>query len=347
MMKKIRTLSLFLIPLLILTGCGQKVSETWQNQYDLGTKYLEEENYEEALAAFTAAIELDSKQADIYAVRGDAYILSGENEEHLSAALADYEQVIELDDAYVQAYLGLADVYIRQREYDKALEILREGLEKTGSDEQITDKIEEMESGTILDSEGKQRRVAHYVDGDLWGYAEFTYNEEGHTIGVAALDAAGNQTEYKDQLFDAQGNLTEHWAASDRDGIVKLIKNTYEYDTDGNCIKHIHYDADENPIYYDLSEYNESGNRIKESTYGIDGDFRGYHLYEYDENNNKITYSSYDENDALTRYHLYEYDENGNLIKESTYDKNGELTSYTTYEYDENGKRISRNRVHL
>ena len=347
MMKKIRTLSLFLIPLLILTGCGQKVSETWQNQYDLGTKYLEEENYEEALAAFTAAIELDSKQADIYAVRGDAYILSGENEEHLSAALADYEQVIELDDTYVQAYLGLADVYIRQREYDKALEILLEGLEKTGSDEQITDKIEEMESGTILDSEGKQRRVAHYVDGDLWGYAEFTYNEEGHTIGVAALDAAGNQTEYKDQIFDAQGNLTEHWAASDRDGIVKLIKNTYEYDTDGNCIKHINYDADENPIYYYLNEHNENGDLLKRSTYGMDGDFRGYHLYEYDENGNRIKYSSYDEYDVLTRYQLSEYDENENLIKNSTYDKNGEMTSYTTYEYDENGKVISRNSVHL
>lgn len=347
MMKKMRLLSLFLLISLTLTSCGQKVSETWQDQYDQGTKYLEEENYDEALAAFTAAIELDSKQVDIYAVRGDAYILSGENEEHLSAALADYEHAIELDDAYVQAYLGMADVYIRQREYDKALEILREGLEKTKADAQIAGKIEEMESGTILDSAGNQRRIAHYVEGDLWGYVEFTYNEEGHTIGVAALDAAGNQTEYKDYVFDDQGNRIETWVGTDRDGVVQLAKNTFEYDADGNCIKHINYDIDENPLFYYLNEHNENGDLLKRSTYGMDGDFRGYHLYEYDENGNRIKYSSYDEYDTLTRYLLSEYDENGNLIKNSTYDKNGEMISYITYEYNEDGKRISQNKVDL
>lgn len=355
-MKRTGRLVLLLLTFLVLTGCGQKAKETkeakeaeetWQDQYDLGMKYLEEEKYEEAIAAFTASIEKEAKQPDSYLARGGAYILSGENPENLSAALADYEQAVELDEACVQAYLGLADVYIRQREYEKALEILREGFGKTGEEKGIKDKIEEMESGNILDSEGKNRRIAYYVDGNLFGYIELYYSEEGKTSGVAALDAAGNQTEYKEFVYDEHGNRVEYWYGADIDGAVKLSKETYEYDAEGNCIKTIHYGEDENPDVYYLNEFGENGKLAKRSTYGIEGDFRGYHLYEYDENGNRIKYSLYDSDEMLTQYILSEYNENGNLIKESTYDKKGEMTQYITYEYDENGKRVSRNRVKM
>lgn len=39
---------------------------TYQEQYDLGMKYLTDGNYEEAIIAFTAAIELEPKNADAY-----------------------------------------------------------------------------------------------------------------------------------------------------------------------------------------------------------------------------------------------------------------------------------------
>ena len=131
-MKKRIVFYILIVLILLFSACGKTAEEKWQEQYDLGQQYLLEENYEEAIVAFTAAIEIDPKQADAYIGRGDAYILSGETEEHLTQALADYRQVLELDEKSISAYLGIADVYIRQGDYDAALEILNEGLEKTG-----------------------------------------------------------------------------------------------------------------------------------------------------------------------------------------------------------------------
>ena len=172
MMKKFIVLFTMVILLLGLCACaaaqlgtpGDEPSQapTWQELYDMGVRYLSEGNYEEAILAFTAAIDIDPKRAEAYVGRGDAYVLSGETEDNLSAAKADYEKAIELDESSAVAYLGLADVYIRQGEYEKALEILQEGLSKTDDNQKIADKIEEIERGNIKDSSGQLRRMNWY-----------------------------------------------------------------------------------------------------------------------------------------------------------------------------------------
>lgn len=145
------------IALLCLTSCGQKapglsnISKSsgfsWQEQYDLGVRYLSEGNYEEAIIAFTTAIEIDPQRAPAYVGRGDAYVQSGETEEDLTAAQVDYEKAIELDELLVEAYLGLANVYIWKGDYDMALEILQQGFEKV-SDDKIEEKIYEVLAAT-------------------------------------------------------------------------------------------------------------------------------------------------------------------------------------------------------
>lgn len=152
-MRKIHKTFLCLALIIGLCACGQK-APTWQEQYDLGVRYLSEGNYEDAIIAFTAAIEINPKWAPAYVGRGDAYVLSGETEENLTAAKADFEKAIELDETDAEAYLGLADIYIRQGDYDKALEILRDGIEKAGENQVITDKLAEVEdlAGSNTDS---------------------------------------------------------------------------------------------------------------------------------------------------------------------------------------------------
>ena len=83
-----------------------KDSKTWKDYYVLGMQYLKEENYEEAIVAFTSAIELDSRQAVVYIGRGDAYAGLAEREEKqgdleeakelYENAADDYEQAVEL-----------------------------------------------------------------------------------------------------------------------------------------------------------------------------------------------------------------------------------------------------------
>ena len=131
--------------LVVLTACGQKPPvqpeettpqpPTWQEQYDLGVRYLSEGNYEEAIIAFTAAIEIDPKRAEAYIERGNAYIGSGETAENLALAFADYETVISIDATNAEAYLGLADVYTKLGNEDKAVEILEQGYQATKGEE--------------------------------------------------------------------------------------------------------------------------------------------------------------------------------------------------------------------
>lgn len=136
-------LFLMLAAILLLPACTEPVvsAPTWQEQYDLGVRYLSEGNYEEAIIAFTVAIEINPKQAPAYVGRGDAYVQSGETEKDLTAAQVDYEKAIELDELLSDAYLGLADVYIHRGDYAKAIEVLQQGLEKTGEDQNIKDKL--------------------------------------------------------------------------------------------------------------------------------------------------------------------------------------------------------------
>ena len=76
-MKRTVTLLLALLLTLSLAACGEK-APTWQGQYDLGQKYLTEGNYEEAILAFTAAIEIDPKRPEAYLSLADAYEASGD-----------------------------------------------------------------------------------------------------------------------------------------------------------------------------------------------------------------------------------------------------------------------------
>ena len=90
-MKKMFSI-LFAFLLLLLCGCQKETvtpnwaaaenkasapsadASGWQEKYDLGVRYLNDGNYEEAVIAFTAAIEIDPKRPEGYAARGGAYL---------------------------------------------------------------------------------------------------------------------------------------------------------------------------------------------------------------------------------------------------------------------------------
>lgn len=70
-----------LLAMLLLTACGYTDTTTWEEQYDIGIHYLSEGNYEEAIIAFAAAIEIDPKRADAYIGLADAYVAQGDMEQ--------------------------------------------------------------------------------------------------------------------------------------------------------------------------------------------------------------------------------------------------------------------------
>ena len=127
---------------LLLCACGQSTRAAWQEQYDLGMRYLDEGNYEEAILAFTAAIEIDEKLPEAYFGRGQAYygtaallndggsadfISDGDSPEEAldycyEHAIWDYEKAIERNpeapeyyDAVMRAALEYGDIDLMLR----------------------------------------------------------------------------------------------------------------------------------------------------------------------------------------------------------------------------------------
>ncbi len=350
-MRKISSVLLILFMVLALAACSGSETTTWQEQYDLGMQYLTEGDYEQAVLAFTAAIEIDPKEAPAYVGRGNAYVWSGETEENLSQALADYETVLSLveetlstqgelteenRDTLAQAYLGIADVYIRQGDYDYALEILEEGLEKTDGNEEIAAKIEEIKAGTITDSAGNVRRqVAYDGDGVQQWYHEFTYNADGTQASVTSYDSAGGQTGYVEFAYDEDGNIIVSYNYVANSGIV--CRTEYEYDESGYCTLMISYAEDGSLLASHYYQRDSQGNIITDEQYDSGGKLGFTYYYDYDDEGNKIKRTIIRANGDLFSYETYEYDSEGHQIRTNRYDSDGELTEVRVNVYDDDG----------
>ena len=180
-MKRCLVFWLGIILLLSMAAC-EDTPTTWQEQYDLGVRYLSEGSYEEAIIAFTVAIEIDSKHPEAYISRGDAYSGLEGTTDTLTAALADYESALELDETLVDAWLGLADVYIRLENYDKAAEVLREGYTKT-ENSVLLSKLTEIEAYMVPELSGEAKEVfdqclMHMSTGDYSGIDAYLWSLE-------------------------------------------------------------------------------------------------------------------------------------------------------------------------
>lgn len=116
----------------------------WQEQYDLGLKYLNEGRYEEAIIAFSAAITIDPYQTSPYMRRVECYAAVG-GEENYRKAIQDCETILSLDDTLTSVWLGAAELIEVLDGPEAALDFLRPGLDATENASSITDRIKELE----------------------------------------------------------------------------------------------------------------------------------------------------------------------------------------------------------
>ena len=134
--------------------CSCKKELTWQDQYDLGMKYLNEGDYEEALTAFSAAIKIEPQQVEAYIGRADTYVQiaaqtseDGESDavaaKNYELAEADYTKVLALDEENEDAYVKLTDLALAREDFEEAEQLIQAGTEKTGS-EKLQEKQDEI-----------------------------------------------------------------------------------------------------------------------------------------------------------------------------------------------------------
>lgn len=152
-----------------------------ENMLELGQRYLDELDYEQAVVCFEAYLEIDFKS--------------------------------------VEAYTGLAEAYVGLEKYSKALEVLAEGYAATGDEslQRVSSHIEEQygevlvsgdalpghvagNSGEVYDGEKDPRFEACVVDGiyhNGYDYYNLTLEEEGYLQAI--IDQA--QQENIDEVF--------------------------------------------------------------------------------------------------------------------------------------------------
>lgn len=116
-MKRILSLALSLCLVLGLCACGGSNGSSvpgWKEQYDLGVRYLTEGSYEEAILAFTAAIEIDPKQPDAYIGLAEVHVAQGDKDK-ASEVLTQAETVLGEHDALSAAWQNLLGMIGRER----------------------------------------------------------------------------------------------------------------------------------------------------------------------------------------------------------------------------------------
>ncbi len=104
----VAVIAIALVVVLVVFVPKSAKAKKLEEQLNLGDKYLSELQYEQAVAAYLEAIEIDPKNVD--------------------------------------AYLGLADAYIAQGDYDKAIEVLEEAVDELDGDarDEVKDKLKEV-----------------------------------------------------------------------------------------------------------------------------------------------------------------------------------------------------------
>lgn len=220
-MKKILSLILSLTLMLSFTACGTKAEAGWEEQYDLGIKYIGEANYEEAVIVFTKALEIDPKQPAVYIALAEAYARQGD---------------------YTFAYSTL----------DKAVGIFGETEELTAA----KDKILWREHTSVVRTEREiyedgSYRIYEYNQADRLVRTR-TYANDEYMFAVDEYDINGThmrQEWYRENgttehiyEFDTKGNLIRQTFFSE-DGTVDFVKAD-DYNDAGDCIRSTWYNAD-------------------------------------------------------------------------------------------------------
>jgi len=266
-MKKFLSIMLAFVLALSLAACGgSAAAESWQEQYDLGVKYLSELNYEEAVVAFTKAIEIDPKQAE--------------------------------------AYVELARVYVQQENKDEAKKVLYKASSTIGENEKLDNAYSELEIEKPSDNEetadntspqtpvpfdeSKIVKSERYDYNDGSYYIE-DYDENGNNIRTTEYNADGSVDYWYISDYDEKGNCTRT-TVYNADGSVESI---WDYDEDGNCIRETWYNADGSVDYWYIYDYDEKGNQIRSTYYNADGSVDYWYIYDYDENGNTIRTTEY------------------------------------------------------
>ncbi|MCM1540544.1 MAG: tetratricopeptide repeat protein [Blautia sp.] len=133
-----------------LSVFGRTDEERLQRQLELGERYLSEMNYERALAAYTAAIEIEPQ--NIEATCGMARAYAGlDDYEQAENVLLSLIETLEQDDyrkKQEELYATLADIYLESGDSDSAWSAIQRGTDRAAREDILLNSLDPMKRDT-------------------------------------------------------------------------------------------------------------------------------------------------------------------------------------------------------
>lgn len=117
---------------------------------DAGNKFLQAKNYDEAIAAYTEAINLDPNDHVFFSNRSAAYLSKGD----ASNALSDAERCVKLNPSWAKGYSRKGAALHSLRQYDDAVAVYNEGLAIAPNDEGLKGGLQEVQKAKDAASRG-------------------------------------------------------------------------------------------------------------------------------------------------------------------------------------------------
>lgn len=349
-------IAVLLIFLGVIIIVGSKSSfNKFQEQLDLGNRYLSEMNYEQAIAAFEAAIEIDPKNVEAYKGLIEAYLGQGNpdgirNAYEMASANLDKDSLSVIrDEASSGMMIIISDTLEKgDKDASRQMAYLLASIDSKSAERAILmvadyDEEESIEiSDQAMDNEGINLLSEGHFDEAISYFENAIISDPSNTSLYCACAAAYLANN------DSIGALEVLEKGRDSGADVDVINAKEEYirnnttivSSYGNLKEWIPYDS------YQMTGWSEeifddNGNSVSYE-YHCDGDYSDYK--EYDDNG-KMTYYSHEYSDGYQRT-WYTYNEHGDPIYEkyqsnySNYGNSGYETYYT-YEYDANGRKTS------
>ena len=255
-MKKLKRLLVISIIGLLIIGCSSKVGRI-KEQLDLGSKYMAELDYENAIIALNKAIEIDPKNVDAYAMLAKVYGKSGRPDEAKSTLEKALEieklssQKIDEINEEMEALQYLVKISQIPKEYDESLSIelsnaksLRifynietENSEMSTVDEEYTNPI-------ILDKNGTYIITTYTMDENDVKHdeAKVKYTIKLKSVGNDNSSSEAKSEEDKSEISKGWKQVGEDWYYyEDTGATVKgrkwIDENPYFFDDEGKLIR--------------------------------------------------------------------------------------------------------------
>ena len=262
-------------------------------------------------------------------------------EEDYEQAIAAFEIVIEIDPKNVDAYLGLAEAYVSADELGNAVRTLEKAAKQTDSEEVLV--MLEMHTAEIEQRQLAAQRAAEAASAvDAANAVETTTNVQYTTTETLTPETEivlrGFIVQDGDlYYYDETGNLVTGWFDNNnnqycaridgrlyKDGEHEIDGTRYLFDQGGVCLGEI---AAEKKLLK------------KKELYLADGTLKDCRIYNYDNQGNLIK----EERKTYNEYILYSYDNQGNLIRGEYVDSSGnQLWNTDVYYYDSQGNMVRK-----